>query len=155
MTALPCYRCGTIAPPTISPGIGPHGARADCSHCGGFIKWLPKPKKGIGMDVNEVILLGTLARDPEDRQTDGAKAYVAAALCCEEGTDERTYKTYIPVQAFGKAAAVLRDLKAETPCLIRGKLTWRSWQVDGQKQGRLEVLAWSITPAPMAVSAGN
>jgi hypothetical protein len=39
---LLCRRCGILAIPRVSPGQGQHAARADCAHCGAYIKWLPK-----------------------------------------------------------------------------------------------------------------
>ena len=39
-TALPCYRCGSIAHHRIEAGTGPHGSKLICRNCGGFIKWL-------------------------------------------------------------------------------------------------------------------
>ena len=38
--ALPCRYCGVIDRPTLSPGTGPHAIRADCPHCGKFLKWI-------------------------------------------------------------------------------------------------------------------
>jgi hypothetical protein len=35
-----CPRCGVIDTPAIAPGNGPHAFRAQCRHCGTFIKWL-------------------------------------------------------------------------------------------------------------------
>ncbi len=37
---LPCPTCGAIDTPAVSPGTGPHAYRADCRHCGGFVRWL-------------------------------------------------------------------------------------------------------------------
>jgi hypothetical protein len=35
-----CPRCGAFDTPAIAPGNGPHTFRAQCRHCGNFIKWL-------------------------------------------------------------------------------------------------------------------
>jgi hypothetical protein len=37
-----CPHCGVIDRPAIGPGVGPHVARAQCSHCGQFFQWLSK-----------------------------------------------------------------------------------------------------------------
>src|SRR5262249_19746655 len=37
---LPCYRCGTIDAPRLAPGTGPHALRANCPHCGAFLRWI-------------------------------------------------------------------------------------------------------------------
>lgn len=40
----PCWRCGHTAPPSLSPGSGPHDAAARCAACLAFLRWLPKPR---------------------------------------------------------------------------------------------------------------
>ena len=37
----PCLKCGGAT--VVSPGSGPHHARADCLSCGAW-RWLPKPR---------------------------------------------------------------------------------------------------------------
>jgi DNA-directed RNA polymerase subunit RPC12/RpoP len=44
----PCARCGQ--PTSLEMGRGPHFAGARCPRCGHF-RWLPKPRKGIDLDV--------------------------------------------------------------------------------------------------------
>jgi hypothetical protein len=35
-----CPYCGATCRPTLSQGRGPHAIRADCGHCGRFLKWI-------------------------------------------------------------------------------------------------------------------
>src|SRR5438874_9919953 len=67
---LPCPTCGVLDVPRISPGTGPHVAKAVCGHCAKFIKWLPrvfieqltgKESQGMG-GVNRVILFGAIGK---------------------------------------------------------------------------------------------
>ncbi len=44
-TAVPCMTCGTIDTHHVEAGAGPHHARLICTHCGSFIKWLPRPRR--------------------------------------------------------------------------------------------------------------
>ena len=37
---LACFRCGAIDLPAIAKGTGTHRFRANCRHCGHWIKWL-------------------------------------------------------------------------------------------------------------------
>ena len=39
---LVCRRCAAITVPRVSPGTGPHAYRANCPHCGGFLKRLSR-----------------------------------------------------------------------------------------------------------------
>jgi hypothetical protein len=66
MTPLVCPHCGVVDIPTISPGSGPHAARANCRACGRFLKWLPRAL-GEGMTpmgcLNKVLLCGTISKN--------------------------------------------------------------------------------------------
>ncbi len=51
------------------PGHGPHVARAECSACGSFVKWLPKalfpgqPEEWrMVASLNRVVLLGVIGQ---------------------------------------------------------------------------------------------
>ena len=44
LSCLLCPRCGSPRPHRTGPGSGPHHQRLLCGACGGFIKWLPKPR---------------------------------------------------------------------------------------------------------------
>jgi len=39
---LYCANCDTVAVPDLSLGTGPHAAKAECPHCGRFLKWVPE-----------------------------------------------------------------------------------------------------------------
>ena len=41
-TPVTCRRCGAIDLPVVSPNAGMHAFRADCAHCGAWIRWLSK-----------------------------------------------------------------------------------------------------------------
>src|SRR5713101_5340839 len=64
MTSLPCMVCGTVAPPRLEPGTGPHGAKALCAGCGRFLRWLPKvllnQEVCMQASINRCTLLGTI-----------------------------------------------------------------------------------------------
>lgn len=104
------------------------------------------------MYLNECLLLGTLTREPEARQTDAGKACVTAALKLEEPGEERTFTTFVPLVAYAWAAEALRDFEEGTTVLVKGKLGWRSWQQEGQKRGRLEVTCFSVQRIPSEVA---
>jgi hypothetical protein len=50
--ALPCMVCGTVAPPRVAPGRGPHAAAAVCSACGHWLRWLPKRRRWVCIPVS-------------------------------------------------------------------------------------------------------
>jgi hypothetical protein len=66
---LPCRHCGVVGIPQVSPGTGPHIAKASCDSCGRFLKWLPRalvrlsgkeaPRMG---GVNRMIVVGQVGK---------------------------------------------------------------------------------------------
>jgi hypothetical protein len=67
---LTCGHCNALTQAVVSPGVGPHAARADCASCGRFIKWLPrvlvggsaKENRSMVASVNRVVLLGRVGK---------------------------------------------------------------------------------------------
>jgi hypothetical protein len=37
---IACHRCAVMDVPTVMRGTGPHAYRAQCRHCGAFLKWI-------------------------------------------------------------------------------------------------------------------
>jgi hypothetical protein len=42
LPVLLCPKCGHVGTPYVTPGTGPHVARATCRHCEAFLRWLPR-----------------------------------------------------------------------------------------------------------------
>lgn len=154
MTKLPCPTCGTIDTPAVSPGTPPHGRRASCRHCGGFIRWLPKQRRSP-VYMNDVFLAGTLARTPEVKETDkGVQVTHGVILLEDESDDGRSFKTYVPIISWGRSAEVLAGLQQGDAVLVKGRLRYRSWKdKDGKKVGRLEVSSFQVQAVPVAETA--
>ncbi len=106
------------------------------------------------MYVNEVFLAGECARDPEPHFSENGTQSTTVALCLREERDGKEYKTYVPVECWGKSAEVLAEMQQGDPVFIKGKLRWKSWTKDGEKQGRLEVSSWSVQPVAASATAG-
>ncbi len=96
------------------------------------------------MYVNECFLAGECARDPETQFAENGTQSTSVAVKLTESKDGKQFTTYVPVEAWGKSAEALAELQQGDPVLIKGKLRWKSWTQDGAKQGRLEVLGWSV-----------
>jgi single-strand DNA-binding protein len=114
---------------------------------------MPRLKEGKNMarSVNQVILLGNLTRDPELRQTPSGQSVVSFSLALN-----RAYKTqsgewqeatdYIDVVAWGPLAErVAQYLNKGRRALVQGRLQSRTWEKDGQKHSKVEVLANDVT----------
>jgi len=64
LEALPCYRCGVLDRPAITPGASPHFAAARCQHCGHFIKWLSQYPAAERDDRRQQTRLQAMAQKP-------------------------------------------------------------------------------------------
>lgn len=102
------------------------------------------------MYLNKVLLYGNLTRDPEVRALPSGQQVVSFGLATN-----RTYKDKNGVQqdqtefhnivAFGRTAEVMGQyLKKGRPAYIEGRLQTRSWEADGQKKYRTEIVVDSF-----------
>jgi len=95
--------------------------------------------------------MGNLTRDPELRQTPTGqqvcsfslalnRSYKAADGEWQEATD------YIDIVAWGPLGErVAQYLAKGRRCLVQGRLQSRSWEQEGQKRSKVEVLATDVT----------
>src|SRR4051812_10101500 len=105
----------------------------------------------MARSLNQVTLMGNLTRDPELRQTPTGqnvcsfslalnRSYKDASGEWQEATD------YIDIVAWGPLAErVSQYLTKGRRCLVQGRLQSRSWEQDGQKRNKVEVLANDVT----------
>jgi single-strand DNA-binding protein len=105
----------------------------------------------MARSLNQVTLMGNLTRDPELRQTPNGQNVVSFSLALN-----RSYKDssgewqevtdYIDIVAWGPLAErVAQYLTKGRRCLVQGRLQSRSWEQDGQKRSKVEVLANDVT----------
>ena len=105
----------------------------------------------MARSVNQVILLGNLTRDPELRQTPSGQSVCSFSLALN-----RAYKNqsgewqeatdYIDCVAWGPLGErVAQYLSKGRRALVQGRIQSRSWEQDGQKRSKVEVLANDVT----------
>jgi single-strand DNA-binding protein len=106
----------------------------------------------MARSVNQVILMGNLTRDPEVRQTPSGQSVVSFSLALNRAyKDQKTNDwveatDYIDVVAWGPLAErVGQYLSKGRRALVQGRLQSRSWEQDGQKRSKVEVLANDVT----------
>ncbi len=105
----------------------------------------------MARSFNQVVLMGNLTRDPELRTTPNGnnvcsfslalnRSYKAADGSWTEATD------FIDVVAWGSLGErVAQYLTKGRPALVSGRLQSRSWEQDGQKRSKVEVIAQDVT----------
>lgn len=109
------------------------------------------------MHLNQCTIIGQLADDPETRFLDSGHQLTTVSLRIEEeGRDGKTYKTFIPVEAYGRAGEALAECSKGDTTVITGKLAYRSWtDKEGTKRGTIKVSAWQVKPLHAPVTAGS
>ena len=105
----------------------------------------------MARSLNQVIIMGNLTRDPELRQTPNGQSVCSFSLALN-----RSYKDasgewqeatdYIDVVAWATLAErVSQYLTKGRRALVQGRLQSRSWEQDGVKRSKVEVLANDVT----------
>jgi single-strand DNA-binding protein len=105
----------------------------------------------MARSFNQVTLMGNLTRDPELRTTPNG-----ASVCNFSLALNRSYKNaegnwtevtdYIDIIAWGPLGErVAQYLTKGRPALVSGRLQSRSWEQDGAKRSKVEVVANDVT----------
>lgn len=97
--------------------------------------------------INRVFLAGNLTRDPEVRYLPSGDPVADLRLAVnrryrtKQGED-REETVFVSVSAFGRQAETSGQyLRKGSPVLVEGRLRFDTWEKDGQKQSRLDVVA--------------
>ncbi|WP_419040701.1 single-stranded DNA-binding protein [Parolsenella catena] len=99
------------------------------------------------MSINRVNISGNLTRDPELRATAGGTQVLSFGVAVNDRRknpqtgDWEDYPNFVDCTMFGtRAEAVSRYLSKGTKVAIEGKLRYSSWDKDGQRRSKLEVV---------------
>src|SRR5207247_6288642 len=103
-------------------------------------------------NINRVVLVGNLTRDPELRHTPGGTAVCSLRLAVntrrkDAATGEWTEKpNYFDVTVWGnQGESCAQYLAKGRPVAIDGRLEWREWEAqDGSKRQAVEIIADSV-----------
>ena len=98
------------------------------------------------MYLNKVLLYGNLTRDPELKALPSGQQVASFGLATnrsfknKEGAQQEQTEFH-NIVAFGRTAEVMGQyLKKGRPIYIEGRIQTRSWDKDGQKQYRTEIV---------------
>ena len=99
------------------------------------------------VSINRVNITGNLTRDPELRATQGGTQVLHLGVAVNDRRrNQQTgnwedYPNFIDCVMFGtRAEAISRYLRKGTKVAIEGKLRYSSWERDGQKRSKIEVV---------------
>ncbi|HEX4518025.1 MAG TPA: single-stranded DNA-binding protein [Gaiellaceae bacterium] len=106
----------------------------------------------MAANINRVVLVGNLTRDPELRHTTSGTAVCNLRLAVNSrrkdgATGEWIDKpNYFDVAVFGnQAESCSQYLSKGRPVAIDGRLDWQEWEAqDGTKRQKVEIIAESV-----------
>jgi single-strand DNA-binding protein len=98
------------------------------------------------MYLNKATIIGNLVRDPELRSLPNGTKVVNFSLATnrywkDQGGQRQESTEYHNAVAFGRQAEnIAAYMKKGSSMLIEGRLQTRSWEQDGQKKYRTEII---------------
>lgn len=103
------------------------------------------------MGINKVMLTGNLTRDPELRQTSGGMSVLGFGIAVNDRhknsqTGEwEDYPNFLDCTLFGaRADALVKYLTKGTKVAIEGKLRYSTWEREGQRRSKIEIIVDNI-----------
>ncbi|HEY2543234.1 MAG TPA: single-stranded DNA-binding protein [Gaiellaceae bacterium] len=106
----------------------------------------------MAANINRVVLVGNLTRDPELRHTGGGTAVCSLRIAVnsrrrDEAGQWTDKPNYFSISVFGnQAESCAQYLSKGRPVAIDGRLDWREWEAkDGSgKRESVEIVAESV-----------
>lgn len=99
------------------------------------------------MSINRVVISGNLTRDPELRNTASGTAVLSFGVAVndrrrnQQTGEWEDYPNFVDCTMFGtRAQSISGFLHKGNKVAIEGKLRYSSWERDGQKRSKLEVI---------------
>jgi single-strand DNA-binding protein len=105
----------------------------------------------MAANINRVVLVGNLTRDPELRHTPGGTPVCSLRIAVNSRRRDESGQwidkpNYFSISVFGnQAESSAQYLSKGRPVAIDGRLDWREWQAqDGSKRESVEIVAESV-----------
>lgn len=104
---------------------------------------------------NKVILMGNLTREPELRYTSNGTAVCSFGLAVNskyKSVDEWKNDTcFVDITCWNKQAESCNEyLSKGSAVMVDGRLNFSTWETDGQKRSKLDVVAQTVQFLPKA-----
>jgi single-strand DNA-binding protein len=113
------------------------------------------------MYLNKAMIFGNLTRDPELKALPSGMSVCSFALATNRVYNDRDGKRqentdYHNITVFGKQAEnCAKYLTKGNSAYVEGRLQTRSWEKDGQKQYRTEIVADRVQFGPKGSGSGS
>jgi single-strand DNA-binding protein len=107
----------------------------------------------MAKDVNKVILIGRVGKDPEFRSTPGGTMVANFTLATNDRQKDpqgnwQDHTEWHNIVAFSRTAEIIRDyVKKGTKLYVEGRIQTRSWddKETGQKRYRTEIVIFDLS----------
>lgn len=103
------------------------------------------------MSINRVVVSGNLTRDPELRTTASGMPVLGFGIAVndrhknQQTGEWEDYPNFIDCTMFGKRGeAVSKYLQKGSKVAIEGKLRYSSWERDGQRRAKIEIIVETL-----------
>lgn len=102
------------------------------------------------MSINNVSIAGNLTRDPEIRVTQGGTAVLSFGIAVNDRRKNASGQwedvpNFFECVTFGNRATALSDILTKgMKVAVAGKLHYSSWEKDGQKHSKVDIIANEI-----------
>lgn len=99
------------------------------------------------MSINQVAITGNLTREPELRVTQGGTAVLSFGIAVNDRRKNASGQwedvpNFFECVTFGNRATGLSDILTKgMKVAIAGKLHYSSWEKDGQKHSKVDIIA--------------
>ncbi len=113
------------------------------------------------MNINKVILYGNLTRDPELKSLPSGIQVATFGLATNRVYRDRTgnkqeQADFHNIVVFGRQAETVGQyLKKGSSAFVEGRLQTRTWEKDGEKKSRTEIVAERVQFGPKGGSGGG
>jgi single-strand DNA-binding protein len=104
----------------------------------------------MAANLNKVLLMGNLTRDPEVKYTPKGTAVGDLSIAindsykAQDGTMKETV-TYVDIEVWGRQAENCKQyLTKGRPVFVEGQLRLDQWEQEGQKRSKLKVRAMNV-----------
>jgi single-strand DNA-binding protein len=99
----------------------------------------------MSSDINKVIVIGRLTKDPETRVTQGGTSVCSFSIAnnksWKQGDEKKEQVSFFNCVAWAKGGEIIAQYmhKGDRIC-IEGRLQQRTWEKDGQKHSTVEIV---------------
>lgn len=99
------------------------------------------------MSINQVSITGNLTRSPELRATQGGTAVLSFGIAVNDRRKNASGQwedvpNFFECVTFGNRATALSDILTKgMKVAVAGKLHYSSWEKDGQKHSKVDIIA--------------